>query len=142
MSGLGGTSIPVTNLYIPTITSGNTTYAAQRFRQINLVGRVPADEKTLPSGSRLVRLRVNGQLVTMRIEDETMSPDLTFDTNSPYSKDLYRAILTKRVEVVGDAAMRTRILDAVTQKQAIQIDGYAFDRLSPYLVLRSVSSAQ
>ncbi|MGH7949576.1 MAG: hypothetical protein ACREQF_10150, partial [Candidatus Binataceae bacterium] len=74
----------------------DTTSATQRFRDLQLIGRVPADKDKLPQGARLIRLRVNGKDVTMTLDTEESSADLTFDPNQRFARELYHAVLTKR----------------------------------------------
>jgi hypothetical protein len=119
--------------------------APQRFRELNMAGRVPADPLKLPKDAKIVTLRVNGQMISMALDAEAFRGELRFDPGSDYGRELYRSVLTKPIEVVGSADLRNQIAQAAANPPAskpIQIDGYVFDRLSPYLVLRSVSAAQ
>jgi hypothetical protein len=119
--------------------------APQRFRELNMAGRVPADPTKLPKDARIVTLRVNGQTVPMALDAEAFRGELHFDPSSDYGRELYHSMLTKPIEVVGDENLRSQIAQVAaspTGSKPIQISGYVFDRLSPYLVLRSVSAAQ
>ncbi len=135
--GIGGAS--PNNLVIP-----NLPGPQQRFRQLKLAGRIPTDPAKEPAGARIVRLRVNGEIVPMALDTETASGELQFDPDSNYGRQLYQAILTKPITVVGDERMRSQIIEAAsnpTNPRVMKIDGYVFDRLGPYMVLRSVESA-
>ena len=116
----------------------------ERFRDLKLAGQIPAYPDTLPKGARIVRLRVNGMLIPMALDTEQGSADLQFDPTNDYARELYRSIFSKRIEVVGDANMRDRIVQTASNPtaHALEVEGYVFDRMSPYLVLRSVSDAK
>ncbi|HYL58144.1 MAG TPA: hypothetical protein VEU51_04690 [Candidatus Acidoferrales bacterium] len=119
--------------------------APQRFRELNMAGRVPADPAKLPKDARIVTLRINGQTVPMALDAEAFRGELHFDPTSDYGRELYHSMLTKPIEVVGDENLRSQIAQVAaspTGSKPIQISGYVFDRLSPYLVLRSVNVAQ
>ena len=57
--------------------------------------------------------------------------------------DLYRLILSKRLEVVGDQKLRTQIAAAAAANPSkpVVVDGFVYDRMTPYLVLVSVGDA-
>jgi hypothetical protein len=114
----------------------------QRYRDLKVVGRVPVDPNKLPAGARIVRLRVNEQEIAMRLDTETSGGELEFLPDEEMARDLYRSILTKRIEVVGDAGLRDRIVAAAGTTQAIEVEGYVFDRMSPYLVVKRVEIAK
>lgn len=112
----------------------------QRFRNLNVVGDVGLKESDLPPGSKIVRLRVDGQDVYMRLDTELSTAEMQFDPNAGYARDLYRAILTKRIEVVGKQDLRDEIIASAGKARPLKVEGYVFDRTSPYLVVKSVSS--
>lgn len=74
----------------------------------------------------------------MRLDTETQGADLEFNPDDAYARDLYRSITTKRVEVVGQQDLRNEIAQAAEQSKPLQIEGYVFDRTSPYFVVKSV----
>src|SRR5216683_1010125 len=116
----------------------------QRFRQLKLAGRIPTDPAKEPAGAKIVRLRVNGEILPMALDTETNSGELQFDPESDYGRQLYQAILTKPITVVGDERMRSEISEAASNPantRVLKIDGYVFDRLGPYMVVRSVEDA-
>ncbi|MGO9603647.1 MAG: hypothetical protein ACLQAT_09665 [Candidatus Binataceae bacterium] len=110
----------------------------QRFRDLNVTGKVGVDQSKLPPSAPVVRLRLDGQDITMRLNTEEQSAELQFDPNASYAQDLYRSILTKRIEVVGQQSLRDEIAQAAAQSKPIEVEGYVFDRLSPYFVVKSV----
>jgi hypothetical protein len=114
----------------------------QRFRELKLAGQVPAIPEKLPSGSRIVQLVVNGQTIPMALDTEMGSADLDFDPDSRYAEDLYRAILTRNVAVVGDGELRQKIIDAAGKSQPIEVQGRAFNSTAPYFVVTSVEAAK
>ena len=149
--GFGGISGAPALSSAPGLSLGATMFvysngaAPQRFRELNMAGRVPADPLKLPKDAKIVTLRVNGQMISMALDAEAFRGELRFDPGSDYGRELYRSVLTKPIEVVGSADLRNQIAQAAATpptSKPIQIDGYVFDRLSPYLVLRSVSAAQ
>jgi hypothetical protein len=129
-----GSFTTLSNSYFP-----NTSLSAQRFRNLKVAGRIPVDEAKLPKDAKVVRLRVNGNTIAMRLDTEVASADLKFGPGQEYAKELYRSVLTKRIEVIGDAALRDQIVQAAAQSKIVEIEGYVFDRTSPYLVVRTVS---
>ncbi|MFZ1888482.1 MAG: hypothetical protein WAU33_10650 [Candidatus Binataceae bacterium] len=112
----------------------------QQFRNLNVVGDVGMKESELPTGAKIVRLRVDGHDVYMRLDTELSNAELQFDPNASYARDLYRAILTKRIEVVGQQDLRDQIMASADKSQPIKVQGYVFDRTSPFLVVKSVSN--
>jgi len=74
----------------------------------------------------------------MRLDTELQSAELQFDPNDNYARDLYQSILTKRVEVVGRQDLRDEIVRAADESKPLDVEGYVFDRTSPYLVVKSV----
>ncbi|MDO8431617.1 MAG: hypothetical protein Q7S58_04320 [Candidatus Binatus sp.] len=117
----------------------------QRFRQITLAGRIPTDPAKTVAGAKIVRLSVNGEIVPMTLDTESSSAELLFDPDFDYGRQLYEAILTKPVTVIGDERLRSEISEAASSPPAnarvLKIDGFVFDRLSPYMVVRSVEDA-
>lgn len=117
---------------------GPTFTMPQRFRDVNVVGRVGIDPSKQPPNARIVELRLDGQEIPMRLDTETQGADLEFNPDDAYARDLYRSITTKRVEVVGQQDLRNEIAQAAEQSKPLQIEGYVFDRTSPYFVVKSV----
>jgi hypothetical protein len=78
----------------------------------------------------------------MALDTETASSVIEFGPNQRYAKDLYDSILTKRITVVGDQFETTRIIDAASSKKPLVIEGYVFDRMAPYMVVKSVGEPQ
>lgn len=112
----------------------------QQFRNLNVAGDVGLKESDFPAGSKIVHLRVDGHDVYMRLDTELHDAELQFDPNAGYARDLYRAILTKRIEVVGQQDLRDQIMASADKAQPIKVRGYVFDRTSPFLVVKSVST--
>ncbi|HEY6394184.1 MAG TPA: hypothetical protein VIX12_02130 [Candidatus Binataceae bacterium] len=126
----------------PSVFAPNPYSSPQRYRDLKIAGRAPVDESKLPQGARVIQLRVDGEMVPMALDTEEGSSDPEFDPYVGYGRELYRAALSKRVEVVGDERLRNRITESVKTHTPIEIEGYVFDRLSPYLVVRSVTEAE
>lgn len=110
----------------------------QRFRDLNVTGRVGVKPGSQPLHSTMIRLSLDGHEIPMQLDTERQSADLQFNPDESYARDLYRSILTKRVEVVGQENLRDQIAEAAEQSKPLQIEGYVFDRSSPYLVVKSV----
>lgn len=110
----------------------------QRFRDLNVTGMVGVKPGSQPLHSTTIRLTLDGHEIPMRLDTELQSADLQFNPDDSYARELYRSILTKRVEVVGQENLRDQIAEAAEQSKPLQIEGYVFDRTSPYLVVKSV----
>jgi hypothetical protein len=110
----------------------------QRFRDLNVTGRVGVKPGSKPLHSTMIRLSLDGHEIPMQLDTERQSADLQFNPDESYARDLYRSILTKRVEVVGQENLRGQIAEAAEQSRPLQIEGYVFDLSSPYLVVKSV----
>ena len=132
ITGTGGVGVP----FIPAETS--SAMSPQRFRDLNVVGRVGVKPGSQPLHSTTIRLTLDGHEIPMQLDTELQSADLQFNPDDSYARDLYRSILTKRVEVVGRQNLRDQIAEAAEQSKPLQIEGYVFDRTSPYLVVKSV----
>jgi hypothetical protein len=135
-SGLQANPGPSLNLGLPPVL--NIRRTPQRFRDLNLAGRVGIDLSKLPPDAKVVRLHLDGRDIPMRLDTELHSAELQFEPEASYGRDLYRAILTKRVEVVGAVQLRDELRSAADKREQAEVEGYAFDRLSPYLVLKVV----
>jgi hypothetical protein len=90
-----------------------------------------------------VRMRVDGRDIPMSINGDAMSDNLQFDQGDELGQILYRLILSKRLEVVGDQKLRTQIANeaAANPSKPVVVDGFVYDRMTPYLVLVSVGDA-
>jgi hypothetical protein len=118
--------------------------AVQEMRELKLAGQVPANPDRLPSGARIVQLRVNGQMVPMALDSELGGSDLEFNPGNRKAEDLYHALLTKQVAVIGDEKLRNQIVQAASENgtQALEIQGYVFNQTTPYFVVKSVEAAK
>ena len=110
----------------------------QRFRDLNVTGMVGVKPGSQPLHSTTIRLTLDGHEIPMQLDTELQSAELQFNPDDSYARDLYRSILTKRVEVVGQENLRDQIAEAAEQSKPLQIEGYVFDRTSPYLVVKGV----
>ena len=113
------------------------------YHEIKLIGRLAKDESGLTIDQQIVRMRVNGRSIPMSINGDAISSTLQFDQGDELGQTLYRLILSKQLEVVGDAKLRSQIAEdaaAIPPKQVL-VDGYVYDRMTPYLVLVSVHDA-
>ena len=110
----------------------------QRFRDLNVTGMVGVKPGSKPLHSTMIRLTLDGHEIPMQLDTERQSSELQFNPDDSYARDLYHSIMTKRVEVVGQENLRDQIAEAAEQSKPLQIEGYVFDRMSPYLVVKSV----
>jgi hypothetical protein len=119
---------------------GPTFTMPQRFRDLNVTGQVGVRPGSQPLHATMVRLSLDGREIAMRLDTETQGAELEFNPGDAYARDLYRSILTKRVEVVGRQDLRDQIAQAAEQSRPLLIEGYVFDRTSPYFVIKSVKA--
>jgi hypothetical protein len=119
---------------------GPTFSMPQRFRDMNVTGKVGVRPGSTPLHTTLVRLSLDGQEIPMRLDTETQSAELQFNPDDAYARDLYQSILTKRVEVMGSPELRDQIAQAAAESKPVEIEGYVFDRTSPYFVVKSVKA--
>ena len=133
--GIGAITGPFSSvgLYIP-----STAMTTQQFRDLNVIGRVGVKPGSEPLHSTMIRLTLDGHEIPMQLDTEMHSAELEFNPNDSYARDLYRSMLTRRVEVVGRQPLRDQIAEAAEQSKPLQIEGYVFDATSPYLVVKSV----
>jgi hypothetical protein len=113
------------------------------YHEIKIVGRLAKDESGFTLDRQIVRMRVDGREIPMSINGDAMSESLQFDQGDELGQNLYRLILSKRLEVVGDQKLRAQIADAATAhpSKPVVVDGFVYDRMTPYLVLISVGDA-
>jgi hypothetical protein len=119
------------------------TQDPNHYHEIKLIGRFTQDESGLTVDRQIVRMRVDGRSIPMSIDGDEMSNSLQFDQGDEMGQNLYRLILSKQLEVVGNQQLRARIADAAAASRTKQIvvDGFVYDRTTPYLVLVSVGDA-
>ncbi len=112
----------------------------QRYRDLKASGYMESPGGKLPPDFRILRFRVNGKIIPMLLGPEsTTPPKLIFGPDDIYARRLFQAILHKQITVIGDEFMRERILRAARLKVPVEVEGYVFDSLSPYMILRSVT---
>jgi hypothetical protein len=113
------------------------------YHEIKIIGRLAKDESGLSIDRQIVRMRVDGRDIPMSINGDAMSDSLQFDQGDELGQILYRLILSKRLEVVGDQKLRTQIANAASANPSkpVVVDGFVYDRMTPYLVLVSVADA-
>ena len=113
------------------------------YHEIKIVGRLAKDESGFSIDRQIVRIHVDGREIPMSIDGDAMSDDLQLDQGDELGQDLYRLILSKRLEVVGDRKLRAQIANAAdaNPSKPIVVDGFVYDRMTPYLVLVSVNEA-
>jgi hypothetical protein len=113
------------------------------YHEIKLIGRFGKDESGLTIDQQVVRIRLDGQTIPMSINGDAMSNSLQFDQGDELGQNLYRLILSKQLEVVGDRKLCAQVADAAAANSSKQIllDGFVYDRMTPYLVLVSVEDA-
>ena len=113
------------------------------YHEIKIIGRLAKDESGLSIDRQIVRMRVDGRDIPMSINGDAMSDSLQFDQGDELGQILYRLILSKRLEVVGDQKLRAQIANAAAANPSkpVVVDGFVYDRMTPYLVLVSVGDA-
>jgi len=114
------------------------------YHEIKLIGRFVEAPSGLTVDQQIVRMRVDGRTIPMSIDGDEMSNSLQLDQGDELGQNLYRLILSRQLEVVGDKKLRTQITSAAANPanaRPIQVDGFVYDRMTPYLVLVSVSHA-
>jgi hypothetical protein len=114
------------------------------YHEIKLIGRLAKDESGLTIDQQIVRMRVDGRTIPMSINGDAMSNSLQLDQGDELGQDLYRLILSRQLQVVGDRKLRAQIADAAAANRSkpVVVDGFVYDRMTPYLVLVSVGDAQ
>ncbi|HUA33050.1 MAG TPA: hypothetical protein VMA09_05555 [Candidatus Binataceae bacterium] len=140
MMGIPGGAPGTGNVAPPTIM--NPYLYDRHFRELKLAGQVPAVPDKLPSGARIVQLRMDGKIIPMALDTELGSSELEFEPGERYAEELYTAVLTKSVAVVGDSALRERIIQAAGSSQPIEVEGKVFNSTTPYFVVTSVEAAK
>jgi hypothetical protein len=113
------------------------------YHEIKIIGRLAKDESGMSINRQIVRMRVDGRDIPMWINGDATSDSLQFDQGDELGQILYRLILSKRLEVVGDQKLRTQIANAAAAdpSKPVVVDGFVYDRMTPYLVLVSVGDA-
>jgi hypothetical protein len=115
----------------------------RHYHEIKLIGRLAKDQSGLTIDQQIVRMRVDGHSIPMSINGDAISATLQFDQGDELGQVLYRLILSKELEVVGDPKLRTQIAEdaAANPPKQVLVDGFVYDRVTPYLVLVSVHDA-
>ena len=133
--GAGSTNRPQTLVF--------PTNDPNHYHEIKIVGRLAKDESGFSIDRQIVRMHVDGREIPMSIDGNAMSDSLQFDQGDELGQDLYRLILSKRLEVVGDQKLRAQIASAAAANPSkpVVVDGFVYDRMTPYLVLVSVGAA-
>jgi hypothetical protein len=110
------------------------------YHEIKIVGRLAKDESEFTIDRQIVRMHVDGREIPMSIDGNAMSDSLQFDQGDELGQTLYHLILSKRLEVVGDQKLRTQLASAAAANPSkpVVVDGFVYDRVTPYLVLVSV----
>jgi hypothetical protein len=113
------------------------------YHEIKLIGRVAKDENGLTIDQQVVRMRVDGREIPMSINADATSNSLQLDQGDELGQILYRLILSRQLQVVGSQKLRTEIANAASANPSkpILVDGFVYDRMTPYLVLMSVGDA-
>jgi len=134
-NGAGSTNGPQTLVF--------PTNDPNHYHEIKIIGRLAKDESGLSIDRQIVRMRVDGRDIPMSINGDAMSDSLQFDQGDELGQILYRLILSKRLEVVGDQKLRAQIANAAAANPSkpVVVDGFVYDRMTPYLVLVSVGDA-
>jgi hypothetical protein len=140
---LGGSSNGAVSSIVGLRTLVFPTNDPNHYHEIKIVGRLAKDESGFSIDRQIVRMRVDGRDIPMSIDGDAMSDSLQFDQGDELGQNLYRLILSKRLEVVGDQKLRAQIANAAaaSPSKPLVVDGFVYDRKTPYLVLVSVGDA-
>jgi hypothetical protein len=113
------------------------------YHEVKIVGRLAKDESGFSIDRQIVRMHVDGREIPMSIDGNAMSDSLQFDQGDELGQTLYHLILSKRLEVVGDQKLRAQLASAAAANPSkpVVVDGFVYDRVTPYLVLVSVGDA-
>ena len=115
------------------------------YHEIKLIGRFAPAASGISVDQQIVRMGVDGRTIPMSINGDLTSNSLQLDQGDELGQNLYRLILSKRLVVVGDQKLRTQLTNAASadrpNSKPILVDGYVYDRMTPYLVLVSVGDA-
>ena len=135
-NGVGSTTNGTRPLVFP-------TNDPDHYHEIKIIGRLAKDESGLSIDRQIVRMRVDGRDIPMSINGDVMSDSLQLDQGDVLGQILYRLFLSKRLEVVGDQKLRAQIANeaAANPSKPVVVDGFVYDRMTPYLVLVSVGDA-
>ncbi len=115
------------------------------YHEIRIVGRLAKDESGFTIDRQIVRMRVDGRDIPMSINGDATSDSLQFDQGDELGQNLYRLILSKRLGwkwlATTNCALRSRPRRRRTRRSRVVVDGFVYDRMTPYLVLVSVGDA-
>ncbi len=112
------------------------------YPDLKLSGRVGVDPAKIPPGAQVVQLRLDGELYPMVVDTSSLSGGQLEQRGYITTKEMYRSALQKQLVLVGNPDLRRQIASASASHQPIEVDGYVFNRVSPYFVVRSITVAQ
>jgi hypothetical protein len=112
------------------------------YPDLKLSGRIGVDPSKIPAGAQVVQLRLDGTLYPMVVESSSLSGGDLQQRGYITTKELYRSALQKELTVVGNSDLRRQIASSGSGGQPMEVEGYVFNRVSPYFVVRSVTVAQ
>jgi len=135
ISGTGGA--PPTSFFPPSGVSGG-----EGRRELKVRGRVLKDGETAQPGTEIVHLRFKNSTVAMALESPAPPGDISLSRQDEYARDLYRAIVTKEVQVIGSDAELARLEHPDSSNGRVQVEGYVFNRSNPYLVIEWLGAAR
>jgi len=110
----------------------------ERFRFLNISGEL-SGRGTKPG--ELGRLRVNGHVIPMVLDTGLARANPRFAWTHHHARELYRAIRTSRIRVIGDPNLKRQIVQAAAQSKPLEVRGYVFLSAgrSPYMVVREIN---
>ncbi len=109
---------------------------------LKLTGRVGVEASKIPAGAQVVQLRLDGTVYPMVVESSSLTGGDLEQRGYITTKELYRSALQKQLTVVGNPDLRNRIASSSSAAQPLEVEGYVFNQVSPYFVVRSVTVAQ
>lgn len=111
--------------------------------KLRISGRVFAPGEPLPKGARIVRLWIKASTVPMVLDSQPDElGDLRLERRSDCARELYHAILIKRVRVMADDQILARLLPAAHAFERLRVDGDVRLVASPILLVDSVRRAR
>jgi hypothetical protein len=112
------------------------------YPDLRISGQIGVDPSKIPAGAQVVQLRLDGTLYPMVVESSSLTGGNLEQRGYITTKEMYRSALEKQLVVVGNPDLRRQLASASATHEPMEVEGYVFNRVSPYFVVRSVTVAQ
>lgn len=113
--------------------------SGEGYRLFKVSGRVLARGEPVPTNGRVVRLRIEGAIVPMVLDQGPADPeDLSLNRKDEYERDLYHSLLTKEVRVIASDRDVATIEGQNDSPDRLRIEGSVRGVSSPILTVDSV----